>query len=125
MLAVRLTGVARSRFRYFGSPISFVFAFMPFESDSLNGLIRDLLVRQHLLGPVEPIARSIPLDGGQASAALFQWNDPADGLRKALMLSIGAAVLLVVFIDLQPAALSFTAVFFGYLAYENYRCCSS
>jgi len=117
VLAVRLSG-SPIQFRYF-PPISFVFAFMPFESDSLNGLIRALWFANIYWGLLN-LLPVFPLDGGQASAALFQWNDPGDGLRKALTLSFGAAVLLVVFCILN-LGLSFTAVFFGYLAYENYK----
>jgi stage IV sporulation protein FB len=58
-----------------------------------------------------------PLDGGQASRALFEAQDPARGVRRALYLSIIAAVAIAVM------ALSdhnyFVLLMFGMFAYSN------
>jgi len=60
-----------------------------------------------------------PLDGGQATAALLQINDPRDGMRKALMLSIGVAALMLIYGFMNGWGI--TAFFFGFMAYQNYQ----
>lgn len=60
-----------------------------------------------------------PLDGGQVSRNLFEIFDPRDGTRKALILSMGAAILC--------GALGYNsgdiyiAIFCFYMAYQNYQ----
>lgn len=60
-----------------------------------------------------------PLDGGQISRNLFEIFDPRDGTRKAIMLSMAAAVLCGVY-GLQNQE-TFIAIFCFYMAYQNYQ----
>ncbi len=59
-----------------------------------------------------------PLDGGQISRELFAYYRPRDGVRVALMLSFAVAGLMAVmgFVNQNW----FSAIFFGYLAYQSY-----
>jgi membrane-associated protease RseP (regulator of RpoE activity) len=118
VLAIRLSG-SPTIFRYY-PPISIGFGFRSLGSDMLNGLVSDLWFANVYWGLLN-LLPIYPLDGGQATAALFQWKDPHDGLRKALTLSFGTAVLLVAYAILNGGGFSFIAIFFGFLAYQNYQ----
>jgi stage IV sporulation protein FB len=61
-----------------------------------------------------------PLDGGQISAAILRKANPHDGMRQALMLSIGTAIgmALLVFVKLDD---KFMGIFFAFMAYNSYQ----
>jgi hypothetical protein len=116
VLLVRLGG-SPVDVRYF-RPIYLFFLHEPFEARMLNLLIQDLWFANIYWGILN-LLPIYPLDGGQASAALFQLHDSGDGLRKALTLSFGVAVLMTIYAFLNFGG--FSGIFFGYLAYQNYQ----
>ncbi len=64
------------------------------------------------------LAPVIPLDGGQISSELFQQFDRRNGLRKAILTSVGAAVLIAVAgIASGDQMMGF---FFAFMAYSSY-----
>jgi Zn-dependent protease len=116
VLGIKLTGTPVA-FEY-RKPLGFLFG-SGIESATLNRFVWFLWIANIYWGLLN-LLPIYPLDGGQATAAMFLWNDPGDGLRKAITLSFGIAVMLVVFAILN-LGFNLTAVFFGYLAYENYQ----
>ena len=93
------------------------FQFFTFGKPYVDLLIGDLLYANIYWGLLN-LLPIYPLDGGQTAASVFQLYDYRDGLRKALMLSIGTAVLIGVYGLTQ--GWQFSLFFFGYLAYQNY-----
>ena len=61
-----------------------------------------------------------PLDGGQIARAVAVRLDPAQGLRRSLILSFALAVLMAVLAVLRFGSV-FSAVLFAMLAYLNYE----
>ena len=60
-----------------------------------------------------------PLDGGQAARAIMQQMDGVDGVRNSIYLSIGVAVLIVIYaMSTQDL---FIGIFFGFMAYQNFQ----
>lgn len=87
------------------------------EAPLLNLLLHNLMFANIAWGILN-LMPIYPLDGGQVSASVFQIFDYRDGFRKAIMLSMGTAILIGLYgitHDWQ-----FAAIFFGYLAYQNY-----
>lgn len=100
-----------------GMPNIVNFQFYSFGKPYVDLLIGDLLYANIYWGLLN-LLPIYPLDGGQTAASVFQIYDYRDGLRKALMLSIGTAVLIGVYGLTQ--GWQFSLFFFGYLAYQNY-----
>jgi Zn-dependent protease len=103
----------------FGLPELIDVRYENLASPSLDMLIWALLEFNIYWGLVN-LAPIYPLDGGQVSASLFQMYDYRDGFRKALMLSMGAAILVGLYFVMNTHNSTFGLVFFGYLAYQNY-----
>jgi stage IV sporulation protein FB len=61
-----------------------------------------------------------PLDGGQVARQTMVIADPWNGVRKSLILSLVAAVGMIL-ISLQLMENVFLAVFFGFLAFSNFQ----
>lgn len=61
-----------------------------------------------------------PLDGGQIAAAVLRKANPHDGLRQALMLSVGTAIGMAV-LALVKMESTYMAMFFGFMAYNSYQ----
>jgi Zn-dependent protease len=99
-------------------PFGIVPYFSPLPSEHLHQFVEDLLVANIFWG-VFNLLPIFPLDGGQVALAAFQLHDQRDGMRKAFLLSLITAALLVVYsFSLKQ---TFMAIFFGYLAYQNWQ----
>lgn len=61
-----------------------------------------------------------PLDGGRIAQYLFLMNDPRDGYRKALMLSVGAGALMAI-VGYAVLGSIYIALLFGILAFQSYQ----
>lgn len=97
---------------------SLPFRFEGYESMNLNVLISDLLFINIYWGLVN-LLPIYPLDGGQIAQELLSLNNPQDGMRQSLYLSMAVAVgvAILALFKLQD---QFLAIFFAYLAYTNY-----
>jgi stage IV sporulation protein FB len=104
----------------FGLPTLIDIEYIDLESRYLRILIAALLNLNIFWGLIN-LAPIYPLDGGQVSASLFQMYDFRDGFRKALILSMGTAIFIGVYFIANTNNAMFGAVFFGYLAYQNYQ----
>jgi stage IV sporulation protein FB len=93
--------------------------FEPFASDRMNDLIGDLLQINILWGLVN-LLPIYPLDGGQIARELFTLSNPRQGIVQSLQLSIGAAVLMVIYGVVVSRSL-FLGLMFGMLAYGSYQ----
>lgn len=60
-----------------------------------------------------------PLDGGQISRQVFVKADPWGGVRKSVIVSMGAAVLVALLAFKYQE--SFIAFFFGFMAWNNFQ----
>jgi Zn-dependent protease len=60
-----------------------------------------------------------PLDGGQMARAFMTKIDPTTGIQNSIYLSLGTAVLLIVFSLTRQS--QFMAIFFGFMAYSNFQ----
>ena len=100
-------------------PLLFASAFFePFASRPLNNVVGDLLQVNILWGLINlfPI---YPLDGGRIARELFSLGNPRQGIIQSLQLSIGAAALLAIWGLTRQSF--YTALLFGYLAYNSYQ----
>jgi Zn-dependent protease len=62
-----------------------------------------------------------PLDGGQVSRDVFDWLIPGgQGIRVALGVSLGVAILLAAFFALVMNQM-YSAVFFGLMAFSSFQ----
>jgi stage IV sporulation protein FB len=77
------------------------------------GIILNIVLNLFNLVPI------YPLDGGQIAYQALTQMDPADGVRKALILSIVVCALMIL-VSIKMNAL-FMAFFFGYMAWSNYQ----
>ena len=64
------------------------------------------------------LAPVYPLDGGQVARQLFVVNDPWNGLKYSVFLSIAVGVLIALF-SLRSGD-QFIGIFFGFMAWSNY-----
>lgn len=103
----------------FGPPRLVELEYLDLASRNLRMFVADLIYLNIFWGLIN-LAPIYPLDGGQVSASLFQMSDYRDGFRKALILSIGTAVLIGIYVAMNSGNAMFGFVFFGYLAYQNY-----
>lgn len=94
------------------------FAFEGFETPQLDLAIRFLLFVNIFWGLVN-LLPVYPLDGGQIAREVLCVNDPADGTRQSLWLSVvvAAGIAVLAFTRLDDKYLAF---FFAYLAYTSY-----
>lgn len=60
----------------------------------------------------------LPLDGGRISSELFQQFDPRDGIRKALITSIGVSIIIAL-IGFTSENM-FLGILFAFMAYSSY-----
>ena len=90
-----------------------------FRENDYFFLLFAAMIYLNLIWTILNLIPVFPLDGGQAARAIMQQIDRVDGVRNSIYLSIGAAVLLVIY------ALStkdtFIAIFFGFMAYQNWQ----
>jgi Zn-dependent protease len=87
-------------------------------SAALSGFINQLFFINVIWGIVN-LLPIYPLDGGQISREVLEKIHPAEGTRWSLMISFVTAGLLAVTALVQWQD-TFTAVFFGYMAYVSY-----
>jgi stage IV sporulation protein FB len=106
-----------------GHKVAFHFSFDPvtwdhFEWGQIDKLVGFLLFVNIFWGIVNlfPI---YPLDGGQACRELLMMANARDGERQSIILSIICGVGLAVLFGVRFQSI-FGAIFFGYLAYQNY-----
>lgn len=93
--------------------------FMPASSwpDAVTKLVSYMLFINIFWGVIN-LVPVLPLDGGQVSRELFMLRDKYNGLRNAIMLSIGVGI--VVAIALFSFDEQFAAIMFALLAVSNY-----
>lgn len=96
----------------------FAVYFEPLQSSVTNHLIGDVLQVNILWGVVN-LLPVYPLDGGQISRELFNWQNPRYGTVPALQLSAGTAVLVAAYALLNQRF--YLALMFGFLAYGNFQ----
>ena len=90
-----------------------------FGDNNYFWLLFAAMIYLNLIWTILNLIPVFPLDGGQAARAIMQQIDRVDGVRNSLILSIGAAVLLVVYaLSTQD---TFIAIFFGFMAYQNWQ----
>lgn len=87
-------------------------------SPRFTHLVQDFLVISIFWGVLN-LLPVFPLDGGQIARALFSMVNPRNGVRQSLALSMVTAVALAILAVTQWQSL-FTALFFGFLAYESF-----
>jgi Zn-dependent protease len=97
--------------------------FAPLPSDHATELV-GMLLWINIMWGVLNLLPIYPLDGGQVSMELMAMYDPGQGRRYALMASIFVAGCLAAY-NLQRVSSGdqgglYTAVLFGFLAYQNY-----
>ena len=90
-----------------------------FDAENVNELIRFALFINIVWGLVN-LMPIYPLDGGQVARAVLGKFSPTDGLRQSLQISVLAAAGMAVlgFVRWQSF---YTALFFGFMAYNNYQ----
>ena len=93
--------------------------FDPFANENLNRLT-GFFLQVNIFWGLLNLLPVLPLDGGRVSRELFVMANSYDGERKALILSIAAAIAMAVFAAVQMEEL-FTAFLFGYLAFISYK----
>jgi Zn-dependent protease len=81
-------------------------------------LVSDLLIVNIVWGIIN-LFPVYPLDGGQIAREILVANNPSDGVRQSLVLSILAGAGLAIF-GLARWGSVFMALLFGYLAYSSY-----
>ncbi|MCE9544161.1 MAG: site-2 protease family protein [Planctomycetia bacterium] len=99
-------------------PIPYWFHFAPYNSVNLNEMLDDLLWINIFWGLMN-LLPIFPLDGGRIAQELMQQNNPEDGLRQSLVLSMVVAGGVAVAGGTLFKSM-YLALFFGYLAYTNY-----
>ncbi len=94
-------------------------ASLPSAGWAANSLIAILMFINVFWGLIN-LMPVYPLDGGQVSRNLFLLGDPHDGVRKSLMLSVGAGVLMAI-----GGAVAFNSIWlaliFGLLAFQSWQ----
>ena len=78
-----------------------------------SGIIVNIVLNLFNLVPI------YPLDGGQVARQLLAQLDPRDGIKKSIILSIGAAIVMALF-SLRLES-TFMMIFFGFMAFSNYQ----
>jgi Zn-dependent protease len=99
------------------TPLVTIF-WLPFESNNVNYLIRQLLWVNILWGCVN-LLPIYPLDGGQVARELCQIGRPRQGIILSLQISALCAGAMAI-LGLMSGEL-FVAFFFGYFAYMSYQ----
>ena len=96
-----------------------VMAVLPIGGSILQSLVMALLWINIFWGVIN-LMPVYPLDGGQVARYLLLENDPSDGVRKSLWLSViaGGLVALAGFIFLRSV---YMAILFGFLAFQSYQ----
>jgi Zn-dependent protease len=102
------------------------FSFLDFDTrlgdwipnPNVERMIDDLLWVNILWGLIN-LFPVYPLDGGQFFREVLTLFNPRDGVRQSLMLSIGTAIALAVFMWVRLHSI-YAAALFGYLAYTSY-----
>ena len=90
-----------------------------FGDNSYFFLLFAAMIYLNLIWTILNLIPVFPLDGGQAARAIMQQIDRANGVQNSIYLSIGAAVLLVVYaLSIKD---TFIAIFFGFMAYQNWQ----
>ena len=114
--------VARLSFSF--APVRF-YPYMPLvemasglQPAPLDALI-DYMLQVNIFWGLINLFPVLPLDGGQIAREYLIEKDPYGGMRKSLILSVGAAVVLVVFALANQDL--FLVLMFGYLGYSSYR----
>jgi len=90
-----------------------------FAGNSALALLFNGSIMLNILWAILNLMPVYPLDGGQAARAFMTKIDPVTGIQNSIYLSLGAAVLLVVFALSRQS--QFMAIFFGFMAYSNFQ----
>jgi Zn-dependent protease len=95
--------------------------FERFQSDAVNMVVRMLLWINIFWGLIN-LLPVYPLDGGQIAREVFMLghHSARDGMVRSLQLSIGVAAVAAALGIVWLQSL-FTALLFGFLAYDSYR----
>ncbi|MGB6045736.1 MAG: site-2 protease family protein [Pirellulales bacterium] len=101
----------------FTKSLLFPFLFEPY-GNNLDTLILNLLFVNIFWGLVN-LLPVYPLDGGQIARELMMQNNPHEGMKQSLWLSVITGAGIAIFGAFQLGS-PFMAVFFGYMAYSSY-----
>jgi stage IV sporulation protein FB len=91
---------------------------VPFDADNVNQLLWYMQFINIFWGLVN-LLPIYPLDGGQVARAIIGRLNPNEGLRQSLIVSVVAAAGMAMFCWVRWHDF-FPALFFGYMAYQNY-----
>ncbi len=103
-------------------PRSYIFGVVPYVEAAFCSLPLAVLyggVLVNIFLNIINLVPIFPLDGGQVSRNLLEIVDPRDGTRKALILSMGVAILCGA-LGYQNHQI-YIAIFCFYMAYQNYQ----